>query len=195
MLYNSTIRKIKKYQKLKEPIRIRYKKLKNGNASLYLDIYWKGTRSYQFLHLYLIPEIDELTKEQNYEVLKKALLIKSKRMITLIHSIPEQQKTSNIEKYNLIDFVQEYANERKPQTGKEGIGRYGSIISLKQHLIKFWSQEHLGESGGSEIHQTLHRVPEGSTRYSSTAEEPPQAIGWNHLSDVFNHEKHHVRAI
>jgi integrase/recombinase XerD len=58
-------------------------------------------------------------------------------MITLIHSIPEQQKTSNIEKYNLIDFVQEYANERKPQTGKEGIGRYGSIISLKQHLIKF----------------------------------------------------------
>lgn len=137
MLHNSTIRKIKKYQKLKEPIRIRYKKLKNGNASLYLDIYWKGTRSYQFLHLYLIPEIDELTKEQNYEVLKKALLIKSKRMITLIHSIPEQQKTSNIEKYNLIDFVQEYANERKPQTGKEGIGRYGSIISLKQHLIKF----------------------------------------------------------
>lgn len=109
MLHNSTIRKIKKYQKLKEPIRIRYKKLKNGNASLYLDIYWKGTRSYQFLHLYLIPEIDELTKEQNYEVLKKALLIKSKRMITLIHSIPEQQKTSNIEKYNLIDFVQEYA--------------------------------------------------------------------------------------
>lgn len=66
-------------------------------------------------------EIDELTKEQNYEVLKKALLIKSKRMITLIHSIPEQQKTSNIEKYNLIDFVQEYANERKPQTGKEGM--------------------------------------------------------------------------
>ena len=68
-------------------------------------------------------------------------------------------------------------------------------LGYQNYTDKVWSQEHLGESGGSEIHQALHRVPEGSTRYSSTAEEPPQAIGWNHLSDVFNHEKHHVRAI
>ena len=34
----------KKTLKVKEPIRIRERKLANGNISLYLDIYQKGTR-------------------------------------------------------------------------------------------------------------------------------------------------------
>ena len=41
---------------IKEPIRIRRKKLTNGNVSLYLDIYLNGKREYEFLKLYLIPE-------------------------------------------------------------------------------------------------------------------------------------------
>lgn len=40
----------------KEPVRIRTKKLANGNLSLYLDIYYNQKRSYEFLSLYLIPE-------------------------------------------------------------------------------------------------------------------------------------------
>lgn len=39
---------------IKEPIRIRRKKLTNGNVSLYLDIYLNGKREYEFLKLYLI---------------------------------------------------------------------------------------------------------------------------------------------
>ena len=37
---------------IKEPIRIRRKKLTNGNVSLYLDIYLNGKRSYEYLKLY-----------------------------------------------------------------------------------------------------------------------------------------------
>ena len=39
---------MKKQIKVKEPIRLRTKKLSNGNESLYLDIYTDGKRDYEF---------------------------------------------------------------------------------------------------------------------------------------------------
>ena len=50
---------------IKEPIRIRRKKLTNGNVSLYLDIYLNGKREYEFLKLYLIPEKTKADREAN----------------------------------------------------------------------------------------------------------------------------------
>ena len=41
----------KKVSKPKEPVRIRQRKLKNGNISLYLDIYSDGVRKYESLSL------------------------------------------------------------------------------------------------------------------------------------------------
>ena len=58
--------KKKQEVKLKEPVRIRFKQLANGNQSIYLDYYTGdvirkenyvgGKRQYEFLKLYLIPE-------------------------------------------------------------------------------------------------------------------------------------------
>ena len=55
----------KKSSKLKEPVRVRTKKLANGSESYYLDIYVDGKRSYEFLKMYHLPEVNTAVKEQN----------------------------------------------------------------------------------------------------------------------------------
>lgn len=70
----------KKQVKLKEPIKIRLKSLADGNKSIYLDIYWKGVRKYEYLKLYLIPETNPINKEQNKETMAVAERIKAERI-------------------------------------------------------------------------------------------------------------------
>ena len=74
---------IKKQQLLKQPVKIRYKLLKNNNKSLYLDTYINGKRQYEFLHLYLIPEIDENCRLINQQVLKRAYTIQAERILSI----------------------------------------------------------------------------------------------------------------
>ena len=54
----------KKQLKAKEPIALRQKPLSKGGYSLYLDIYQNGKRTYEFLKLYLVPEVDEAWKSR-----------------------------------------------------------------------------------------------------------------------------------
>ena len=65
---------------VKEPIRLRKKQLKDGRVSLYLDQYANGKRGYEFLNLYLQPEVDTATKIHNDEALRMANAIKSARI-------------------------------------------------------------------------------------------------------------------
>lgn len=68
----------KKKIRLKEPVRIREKKISGGNISLYLDIYQNGLRKKETLKLYLVPEINAATKLQNDAELS-ASSVKTKR--------------------------------------------------------------------------------------------------------------------
>ena len=67
----------------KEPVKLREKKLANGNISLYLDIYRNGKREYEFLKLYLIKERTPLDRKQNEQTLLTAQAIRSKRQIEI----------------------------------------------------------------------------------------------------------------
>ncbi|MDE7350458.1 MAG: site-specific integrase [Muribaculaceae bacterium] len=78
------MKKSKQNSKIKEPVRLRVKKLANGNRSLYLDTYCEGNRSYEFLRLYLIPEKTDSDKARNSVVLKAATAIKAKRILALV---------------------------------------------------------------------------------------------------------------
>ena len=70
-------------EKSKEPIRIRKRALRNGNTSLYLDIYINGKRSYEFLNLYLVPEKTRADREKNKETLKLADAVRAQRVVEL----------------------------------------------------------------------------------------------------------------
>lgn len=65
----------------KEPVRIRERKLANGNRSLYLDIYSKGVRKVESLGVYLVPENTPLDKMQNEHARSVAEKIKSERIM------------------------------------------------------------------------------------------------------------------
>lgn len=62
-------------------ITLRQKILANNNQSLYLDIYENGRRKFEFLSLYLLPEIDAKTKARNQETLELAHQIRAERIL------------------------------------------------------------------------------------------------------------------
>jgi len=62
-------------------ITLRQRDLENDNKSLYLDIYEGGKRKFEFLSLYLIPEINQEAKERNDATLKRAQEIRSDRIL------------------------------------------------------------------------------------------------------------------
>ena len=94
--------------KAKEPIRLRTKKLSNGNLSIYLDMYRDGKRIYEFLKLYLIPEKNKADKIQNEETLRTANAIKAQKIVSLQNE--EYGFTAgNKAKVNFIDYMQAQA--------------------------------------------------------------------------------------
>lgn len=60
-------------------ITLRKRKIKSGLESLYLDIYMNGSRSYEYLDLFLLPK----DKENNQQKLELAEAIRSKREIEI----------------------------------------------------------------------------------------------------------------
>lgn len=56
----------------KSPVKIRFKAMKNGYQSIYLDCYHDGRRSYEYLKLYLVPETDDKVVRRNAIAMRKA---------------------------------------------------------------------------------------------------------------------------
>lgn len=62
-------------------VTIRTKELKDGNKSIYLDVYDKGKRKYEYLRLYMVPEVDESTKRQNANAMRQAQKMKAEYVL------------------------------------------------------------------------------------------------------------------
>lgn len=98
----------KKQVKAKEPVHLRFKKLKDGTTSIYLDIYHNGRRSYQFLKLYLVPETDLTSKIQNTNTLATANAIKAERILELTNKTAGISDRSYKAKMLLTDWMKIY---------------------------------------------------------------------------------------
>ena len=98
----------KKVSKPKEPVRIRQRKLRNGNISLYLDIYSDGVRKYESLSLYLVPEKDPISKDQNRHAMQVANKVKSERILGLQNRGIKQWEKIKQENMPLLTWLCKY---------------------------------------------------------------------------------------
>lgn len=100
----------KKSIKIKEPVRIRFKKLANGNQSIYLDTYVNGQRTYDFLKLYIVPETDEAAKVANANALQAAKAIQAQRILDIANGVAHIRKDYG--KMLLTDWLRAYQQMR-----------------------------------------------------------------------------------
>lgn len=126
--------RVKKPTKLKEPIHLRMKNLSGGNKSLYLDINFRGKRWYEYLRLYLIPEVDYNARQQNEITMTAANAIKSKRIIELTSN--EAGIVNHVDKVYLLDWMKTY-KEYQEKRDKKGIGQIVAVT----HILKDYAGE------------------------------------------------------
>jgi integrase len=107
----------KKKQKAKEPIKLRFKKLANGNQSVYLDFYRNGKREYDFLKLYIIPEKTLLDKEANNETLRLANAVKAQKIVELQNDTHGFTNNGTRSKVNVIDYIKTLADKKRIKAG------------------------------------------------------------------------------
>lgn len=120
-------------KKTKEPVRIRFKELENGNKSIYLDIYKDGKRQYRFLKLYLIPEKTPFAKAQNKNTLQAVEAIKAQMVIDLANGEAGiKTKNKSIKVLDWLDTCLE--RKRKGGVSNGTLVHYGL---LKKHLKSF----------------------------------------------------------
>jgi len=125
-------KKAEKKPKIKEPVKIRFKKLANGNQSIYLDYYHEGKREYDFLKLYIVPEKTPKDKEANEKTLSLTNAVKAKRIQDIQNEIHGfNRKTSK--KVNLCAYIERIAKEQLAKTGNRQ-SMYHSLLSLNCHI-------------------------------------------------------------
>lgn len=122
---------------IKEPIRIRRKKLTNGNVSLYLDIYLNGKREYEFLKLYLIPEKTKADREANRQTLQLANSIKARRIVE-VQNGEHGFKSAYASDTLFFDYYRAMCARR---LGAESTGNWGNWKSCLKHLQKYEPNE------------------------------------------------------
>lgn len=119
--------KIKKKSKIKEPVRLRAKKLANGNQSLYLDTYIQGKRSYEFLRIYLIPEKTAADKTANMEAFRAAAAIKAARILAIVNGKANIKVAS--EGLSVSEFILRTMEKKKGMRSR-------SSINLMRRLMR-----------------------------------------------------------
>ena len=124
--------RLKQKVKIKEPVRLRTKKLANGNLSLYLDTYQKGRRSYEFLRLYLIPERTPEDRAINQATIKAATAIKARRILDII-SEKARIKTRSADMY-LQEWIAQIIEIRQDRRSKSSIRLMHRLL---RHIDRF----------------------------------------------------------
>ena len=120
--------------KSKEPVRLRKRKMSSGNTSLYLDIYLNGRRTYEYLHLYLIPETNRQDRETNKETLALAEAIRAKRVVEVRNGVYGFKDGYKLDT-NFLEYYRFLCEQRHQTEGS--LGNWGNWWSALKHLERY----------------------------------------------------------
>jgi len=164
--------KQKQTVKLKEPVRIRFKQLSNGNQSIYLEYYTGdvirkenyvgGKRKYEFLKLYLIPERTREDKAKNEATLALAKAIQSKRIVEVQNDAHGFQNT-NKSRVNLLEYLENIGKE----SAEQGSRNYARTVLNTVRALKLFRGDYIAfrdvdKEFLSEFTDYLRQMPKAS---------------------------------
>ena len=164
--------KQKQTVKLKEPVRIRFKQLSNGNQSIYLEYYTGdvirkenyvgGKRKYEFLKLYLIPERTREDKAKNEATLALAKAIQSRRIVEVQNDAHGFQNT-NKSRVNLLDYLENIGK----QSAEQGSRNYARTVVNTVRALRLFRGDYIAfrdvdKEFLSEFTDYLRQMPKAS---------------------------------
>ena len=120
-------------KKKKERVNIRKRLMPSGNTSLYLDVFTKDGRKYEYLKLYLVPEHSRADKEKNRQTMQLAEAIRAKRTVE-IQNNEYGFKSAYAEETRFFDYYKAMCEKR---LGEESKGNWGNWKSCLKHLEKY----------------------------------------------------------
>lgn len=123
----------------KEPVRLRTKPIANDRRSIYLDIYVNGRRRYEFLKLYLLPDVNRANKEKNRETMRLANAVKAKRIVE-IQNGRFGFDDSDIGKTRLFTFIERMIDARRKA---DTMGNYRNWKGFLGHLMQFEKRKNI----------------------------------------------------
>lgn len=125
----------KKEIKMKEPVRIREKRLNDGNVSLYLDMYYMGVRKKEGLKLYLVPEVNAAAKLQNRNTLKLAEQIKAERILDIQQHGLVNWESVKKGRMTLAAWVEKYTKDENGLTPASMRSKRNAQARVEQYLL------------------------------------------------------------
>ncbi len=125
----------KKELKLKEPIRLREAKRKDGTVSLYLDMYHKGMRKKEGLKLYLVPEVNTAAKLQNQKTRMLAEQIKAQRILDLKDTEIINWHQISRKRVTLVAYLDDYVKDNEQLSPSSARVKRNVKARVEQYLI------------------------------------------------------------
>ena len=116
---------------MKEPVKVRTKVLKDKTQSIYLDIYYQGKRSKEYLKLYLTPSGKTAQDKTNMLITNSKKGQRIKEILEGKFGI-EDKRGTNI---TLMEWIEE-VTKRREQSGQSK-ERMCTYLSLQEHLKIF----------------------------------------------------------
>lgn len=120
---------------LKEPIKVRTRKLSNGNETIYLDIINDGKRVREYLKLYILAGNTRDIKARNKETMELANAIKAKRIIAM-QCGKYGFEDANAKKLKLMDFFKSIREDALMTKSANFCGTLRSTMNYLERYMK-----------------------------------------------------------